>query len=218
MTTTTMTIFHPQLDENGEPVAVSRPTRSSHVSAWGDSGAVATFSITDPTLLPAVLNGIALTHAPFECLDWVRFAHELPAVAEPPFPATDKRRTSGLVIIEPDQRIWLVHPTNQFGGVEATFPKGRLEPGLTLAANAVKEGWEESGLDARPLEWLCDIERTKTITRYYLAFRAAGTPADMGWESQAVSLVPADQLAAFLNRPNDRKVLPALQTALKRLF
>ena len=89
---------------------------------------------------------------------------------------------------------------------------------LTLAANAVKEGWEESGLDARPLEWLCDIERTKTITRYYLAFRAAGTPADMGWESQAVSLVPADQLAAFLNRPNDRKVLPALQTALKRLF
>ena len=114
-----MTIFHPQLDENGEPVAVSRPTRSSHVSAWGDSGAAATFSITDPTLLPAVLNGIALTHAPFECLDWVRFAHELPAVAEPPFPATDKRRTSGLVIIEPDRRIWLVHPTNQFGGVEA---------------------------------------------------------------------------------------------------
>ena len=169
-------------------------------------------------LLPAVLNGIALTHAPFECLDWVRFAHELPAVAEPPFPATDKRRTSGLVIIEPDRRIWLVHPTNQFGGVEATFPKGRLEPGLTLAANAVKEGWEESGLDARPLEWLCDIERTKTITRYYLAFRAAGTPDDMGWERQAVSLVPADQLAAFLNRPNDRKVLPALQTALKRLF
>ena len=142
----------------------------------------------------------------------MRFAHELPAVAEPPFPATDKRRTSGLVIIEPDRRIWLVHPTNQFGRVEATFPKGRLEPGLTLAANAVKEGWEESGLDARPLEWLCDIERTKTITRYYLAFRAAGTPADMGWESQAV------QLAAFLNRPNDRKVLPALQTALKRLF
>ena len=119
-----MTIFHPQLDENGEPVAVSRPTRSSHVSAWGDSGAAATFSITDPMLLPAVLNGI-----------------------------------------EPDRRIWLVHPTNQFGGVEATFPKGRLEPGLTLAANAVKEGWEESGLDARPLEWLCDIERTKTITR-----------------------------------------------------
>ena len=97
MKKTTMTIFHPQLDENGEPVAVSRPTRSSHVSAWGDSGAAATFSITDPTLLPAVLNGIALTHAPFECLDWVRFAHELPAVAEPPFPATDKRRTSGLV-------------------------------------------------------------------------------------------------------------------------
>ena len=117
-----MTIFHPQLDENGEPVAVSRPTRSSHVSAWGDSGAAATFSITDPTLLPAVLNGIALTHAPFECLDWVRFAHELPAVAEPPFPATDKRRTSGLVIIEPDQRIWLVHPTNPVSYTHLTLP------------------------------------------------------------------------------------------------
>ena len=131
-----MTIFHPQLDENGEPVAVSRPTRSSHVSAWGDSGAAATFSITDPTLLPAVLNGIALTHAPFECLDWVRFAHELPAVAEPPFPATDKRRTSGLVIIEPDRRILAGPPDQSIRRSGGDFSQRSVGARLTLAANA----------------------------------------------------------------------------------
>jgi hypothetical protein len=33
----------------------------------------------------------------------------------------------------------------------------------------------------------------------------------MGWETQAVHLVPMSQLAAFVDHPNDKPVLQALQ-------
>lgn len=199
-------LFHPQPGELGEKVPVTHPSRSGPVSAWQDPSAPATFSLTDPVELPPSINGIAFTHEHLGEADWERMMGTFAGRPEPPEPASPKRRTSGLVIAEPDGRFWLVHPTNQFGGVEATFPKGRLEPGLSLIVNAVKEAWEESGILADPGQYLCDVERTKTITRYYMARRIAGTPADAGWESQAVSLVPAAELLHFLNRPNDRKV------------
>jgi hypothetical protein len=53
--------------------------------------------------------------------------------------------------------------------------------------------------------------RSTTVTRYYLARRLSGNPADMCWETQAVHLVPAAQLAAFVSHPNDQPILAALQ-------
>lgn len=207
--------FHPAPDENGDPVPVFSPSRGTAPGTWLHAGEAATWSVTHPTVLPERLNGIPFTHEHLGEADWLRLMKRWRNFPEPPEPESPKRRTSGLVILEPDGRIWLAHPTNQFGGVAATFPKGRLEPGLTLLVNAVKEGWEESGIVAEPLKYLCDIERTKTITRYYLAKRTAGSPADAGWESQAVSLVPAHELLSFLNRPNDRKVIPFIALALR---
>ena len=203
-------VFHPQLDENGQPVIVSSPTPAGPAGNWLDSALAATLSITEPGDLPASLNGIPFSHVKFTDRDWVRFLRRYEDWPDQPEPRTSKRLTSGLVIAEPDGRFWLVHPTNRFGGVEATFPKGRLEPGLSLVVNAIKEGWEESGILAEPLGWLCDVDRTKTVTRYYMARRVAGSPVDAGWESQAVSLVPASTLLEYLNRPNDRKILPAI--------
>ncbi len=207
--------FHPARDENGDPVPVFSPTSGSAPGTWLNPDEAATWSVTHPGILPERLNGIPFTHEEMGENDWRALMKRCRKFPEPPEPESPKRRTSGLVIIEPDQRIWLAHPTNQFGDVEATFPKGRLEPGLSLVVNAVKEGWEESGIVAEPLSYLCDIERTKTITRYYLARRTAGSPKDAGWESQAVSLVPPHELLHFLNRPNDRKVLPFIALALR---
>ena len=191
------------------------PTSGSAPGTWLNPDEAATWSVTHPGILPERLNGIPFTHEELGEDDWRALMKRCRKFPEPPEPESPKRRTSGLVIIESDQRIWLAHPTNQFGDVEATFPKGRLEPGLSLVVNAVKEGWEESGIVAEPLSYLCDIERTKTITRYYLARRTAGSPKDAGWESQAVSLVPPHELLHFLNRPNDRKVLPFIALALR---
>ena len=202
--------YHPQPDEKGAPCLVEQPTAPTDEASWLNSGAYATFSATHGGMLPEVLNGVPFTKETLGGKMLSRLLKRYAHFSEPPLPATKKRLTSGLVIAEPDGRFWLVHPTNRYAGVAATFRKGRLDAGLTLVVNAVKESWEESGLIAEPVAWLCDIDRTKTVTRYYIAKRTGGTPENVGWESQAVSLVPADALLDFLNRPNDLKILPYL--------
>src|SRR3546814_18781734 len=54
-----------------------------------------------------------------------------------------------------------------------------------------------------------DFTRTTSVARLYRAVRVGGTPASMGWESQAVHLVPKDQLYRFLNRETDHGPVPA---------
>ena len=49
-----------------------------------------------------------------------------------------------------------------------------------------------------------------SYTRYYRARRIGGSPASMGWESQAVHLVPKAQLAHYLTNKNDLPLLKAL--------
>ena len=44
------------------------------------------------------------------------------------------------------------------------------------------------------------------MARYYRGRRLTGTPAAMGWESQAVLLVPKTQLASVVNLPRDQEL------------
>ena len=196
-------------DDDGRPVVIDSPTVSTSLDTWLDPTARAVVSVLDTAHLPEALNGMAFSPA-LAPEDWLEL-NDVLRVEEPAY-RTDLglRLTSGCVVLEPDGRVWLVHPTNRYGNVHVTFPKGRHEPDLTLLVNAVKETLEESGLAVEPLAYLCDVVRTKTVTRYYVVRRIGGTPAAAGWESQAVSLVPATRLEEALDRPNDRKVLPYL--------
>lgn len=124
--------------------------------------------------------------------------------------ALGKSPASGVVVLEDDGRIWVVSPSNAYGGYVNTFPKGKLEPGMSLRANALKEVFEECGLRVALTGFLCDAVRSTSVTRFYLARRLGGHPGTMGWETQAVHLVPAAQLAAFADHPNDKPVLLAL--------
>ncbi len=136
---------------------------------------------------------------------------------EPPFETpADMRSASGAIIVEPDRRVWVVSPTNQFWGYVNTFPKGTCESieRSALQANALKEVFEESGLRIELTGFLADSTRSKSVTRYYLARRLGGDPADMGWESQAVHLVPLDELASFVNRDVDQMLAHQLCTFL----
>lgn len=72
------------------------------------------------------------------------------------------------------------------------------------------EAYEESGLQVRLITHLVDVRRTQTFTRYYLAERMGGSPADMGWESQGVMLVPREMLGSLDLAPADRQVVLAL--------
>ena len=92
----------------------------------------------------------------------------------------------------------------------STFPKGRVEDGINLQASAIKEAFEESGLKVEITGFLMDVERSVTTARYYTAKRVGGTPAAMGWEAQAVSLVPRTKLYEVLNSYNDHPLAEAL--------
>lgn len=210
-----MTILHPCLDENGKPVVVAHPSGSTDRAAWLDPKRTATLSRTLPPDIPEAVNGIAFSETvPVQGEDPRQWRAITPdAVAG----ESNFVLPSGCVVLEPDRRVWIVHPTNEFMGTKATFPKGRVEPVLSLAQNAVKETFEEAGIVVEPFAFLTDVARRIVVTRYYLARRTGGAPALAGWESQAVSLMPFEQAAAALNREGDQAVLSALKAYLESL-
>jgi 8-oxo-dGTP pyrophosphatase MutT (NUDIX family) len=85
-----------------------------------------------------------------------------------------------------------------------------VEAGTSLQACAIREAYEEAGLKVQIIGYLADSLRTQSYTRYYLARRVGGSPACMGWESQAVHLVPPGMLNSLLTHPNDLPLLCAL--------
>lgn len=203
---------HPRPGEKGEAVLVKHPHHASAPSTWHHPDAVATF-LPDGDV-PASINGVSLSEwkdHPTTADGWDFVDGQMDDLHEPPFhlPA-GKKAASGVVIEESDGRVWLIHPTNQFGGYDASFPKGTAEPELSLQANAIKECFEESGLKVEITGFLGDYARTTSVARMYTARRVGGTPIAMGWESQAVSLVPKSRLYEQLNMWSDHSIADAI--------
>ena len=124
-------------------------------------------------------------------------------------PKPGLKPASGVIVVEPDGRVWIVEPKDHWGGYEHTFPKGKAEPHLTLQQNALKEAYEESGLQVELVGHVDDVHKTTSTTRYYLARRTGGAPWDAHWESDTVKLVPPDVAAKLLNQKVDKDVLEA---------
>jgi ADP-ribose pyrophosphatase YjhB (NUDIX family) len=203
-----MTTYHPKLDEHGAKVVLKNPSQPSPLSAWSSPSEVAT--VIPNGALPAALNGITLnnwTDAPTALNAWEELAAHC-KVDEPVFtPPPHKKHAAGVVIEESDGRIWLMSPSNSHGGYINTLPKGQVDPGASKQATAIKEAFEESGLHVELTEFLIDADRTTSYTRYYRAKRIGGNPADMGWESQAIHLVPRNMLNLYLTHPSDQPLL-----------
>ncbi|MDQ7747390.1 NUDIX hydrolase [Hydrogenophaga pseudoflava] len=205
--------FHPRKNDDGQLVELRSPSKPTALASWDDPEQIATVVPDGP--MPESLNGIALatwTDAPTDIAAWAKLATlQTEDFSEPPMTtAPGKRAASGVVILESDDRVWVVSPSNQYGGYVNTFPKGKLDAGMSLRANALKEGFEESGLQVVLTGFLCDSVRSTSVTRYYTARRVGGHPGDMCWESQAVQLVPRNLLSKFVTHPNDQSVLQAL--------
>lgn len=199
--------LHPFPDERGLPVTIRRPSLPTALESWLDPASIAT--VVPGGQVPAMLNGVATAPCalPPSAGD---------TVEEPPFDLPPGfRAAAGAVVIEDDGRAWLVSPTNGYGGYAATFPKGRLDPGSTLQQTAVREVFEESGLLVRLEAHLLDLRRTQTYTRYYLARRIGGSPAMMGWETQAVHLAPAAALGRIATHANDTAVIERLRQVVR---
>ena len=175
---------------------------------WEDPNATAIFVPDGET--PSRLNGVALAPwaaVPMTLDEWQDVDGQLHELEEPELFTNGKEPAAGVVIEEPDGRVWLVNPTNGFAGYTSSFPKGRADDGLPLQATAIKEAFEESGLQVEITGLIGDVERSQTVTRYYRARRVGGTPAAMGWETQAVQLVPKAELLAALNQVVDHVVV-----------
>lgn len=204
--------FHPRKNDAGQPYELKQPSQPTSMASWNDPRQKATVVPGGP--MPEGLNGIEMlswADAPTDASDWERLAERQEPFTEPAMVTVPgKPPASGVVILEADGRVWVVSPSNQYGGYVNTFPKGKLDPGLGLRANALKEGFEESGLQVELTGFLCDSVRSTSITRYYTAKRVGGHPGDMGWETQAVHLVPRAQLASVVTHKNDQGVLEAL--------
>lgn len=200
---------HPRLDEDGHQVTIGHPDTPSSIDAWDAQDEMTT--ATPDCAVPATIGEVAVQ--PWLDAPAARAAWEAIAAVdfdEPDMPeVAGKRPAAGVVVIEPDGRVWIVSPTNHFGGYAATFPKGKAD-GMSLHATAIKEAFEESGLRVALTGYLCDSVRSTSVARYYTARRVGGSPAAMGWESQAVRLVPIDKLAEVANHPNDKPVVQAL--------
>jgi len=203
--------YHPKPGDKGQQVPIYSPS-VANVEALGDPGAIAT--ITPGCAMPESLNGIPFSDwTPPESDDqWDYVDGVMDDLVEPALHCPiGKLPASGLIIVETDGRVWVVSPTNKFGGYKNTFPKGKVEDEMTFQANAIKEAWEEAGIKANVVNYLGDVERTTSVTRYYLARRVAGNPAQaMTWESQAVSLVPISKLKGFLDAKVDHQVVDLL--------
>lgn len=206
----TQPVVHPKPDDAGQSVIIRSPSKATALLSWSEPHGKAV--ATPGGKMPADLNGRALcpwATAPTSAQEWEQLAKQ-GHVDEPVFDApAGLDPAAGVVVVEPDGRIWLVSPTNRFGGYELTFPKGRTE-GKSLQATAICEAYEEAGLLVKLLRHLVDVKRTQTYTRYYLAERIGGSPADMGWESQSVMLVHRTLLDQENLAEVDRQVIQTL--------
>lgn len=211
-----MQTIHPKPNEHGQPVIIKSPTTPTSMEAWNNPAAIAT--VVPGGHMPAELNGVPFDpwgDHPTTTTEWNSCVGLMPGLVEPAVEVPPgKKASAGVVAVEPDGRVWIVHPTGGFGGYNTTFAKGRVEAGMSMQATAVREAWEESGLKVRITGLLGDFDRTTTRTRYFLAERTGGTPALMGWESQGVSLAPLDALPGLLNGAADAPVLAALKAHL----
>ena len=207
---------HPRRDNKNNIVTLTNPSTPTKILSWYDATKIAT--CLPEGSVPETLNDLNLipwAGAPKTVHGWNFVQGINQTLEEEQLQSINgKKLSAGAVVVEADGRVWVVHPSNHFGGYITTFPKGRVDNQLSLQATAIKEVFEESGLHVEIMGLLGDFEHTTTVTRYYLARRLAGTPADMGWESQAVSLVPPEKLDSMLNGPADKPVLAALKAAL----
>ncbi|HEY6965891.1 MAG TPA: NUDIX domain-containing protein [Burkholderiales bacterium] len=212
--------LHPMPGEDGKPVRIQFPTRAGPPENVGNPLKVATFVPGGD--VPHQLGGVVFSPwtPPATLEGWKNVSGQNPHLEEShPFKQTSAWWTdsasgkkfqpktgAGVIIVENDGRVWLTRPTNSFGNYVHTFPKGTVEHGLSLQASAIKEAYEETGLKVRITGVLGDYQRTSSVARYYIARRVGGTPRDMGWESQALRLVPPERLHAFLNNATDRSM------------
>lgn len=205
---------HPKLSDAGEPVVISKPSTPTPDTTWEDASKTAVFTPTGNA--PVSIGKVEMKswNPPQDGWSKIPGTKESLDIRKPFEPIAGKKTGAGVIVVEDDGRIWLISPTNEFGGYKNTFPKGTVDPSLTMQENAIKEAWEETGLKVDIIGVLGDYERGTSKARYYIATRSGGSPKDMGWEAQAVNLATIADAKSLLNQQVDQKILTDLENMI----
>ena len=196
--------------QNAHPASpstnIKNPSIPTTASTWSDYRKTATWAPNSD--VPADLNGVPMSEwadAPTTIEGWKNVDGQNPEIdSQNPFtPHATLPTSAGAVVIEPDGRVWVIDPTNKFADVDTTFPKGKVEEGLTMQQTAIKEVFEETGLKIKIVGLVGDYDRTTSRSRMYVAQRVGGRPDKMGLESQAVKLTTPLQASNMLNQGAD---------------
>lgn len=173
-----------------------------------------TTALADPNQAITFRSGQAIPGLPFKpvFMGESDFQAMTKASYEPPFPSLppEKHAAAGMLLFTPDGKLVLVDPANKYGGYETTFPKGTQEEGMSLQATAVKEVYEETGFKAKVLGYLGDYEKSTSLTRFYIGVVEDGAPWMAHYETEAVRIVPLDQVDALLNVGTDKSIFADL--------
>ena len=122
----------------------------------------------------------------------------------------DSVTSTGVVVTTSDDRVYIRKVTNSYGGYKWSFAKGRVEAGLELEENALKELHEEMGIEARIVGHLGDYKGDTGTTRFYLGERTGGDTNAHGSETKEVRLVTHEEARKLLNKERDLRVLEDL--------
>lgn len=203
-----------------EAAAAKAKAEEEKKAALADKKRSITFTPGDTSFDGVELNGVKL--APPSDPEFWKTAGDSGRFKEPPFAAEHSspgfdtvKKSFGCIVVEPDGRVWLIEPKGHFGGYEHTFPKGGKKSSESNQQAAMREVFEESGLQVKIQGHLGDYEKTSGVTRYYIAKRVGGSPSLMGHESGSVKLVPFDKAKSLLNKDIDKKILDDAQAKLK---
>ncbi len=142
-----------------------------------------------------------------------------PTVLEPLRPgATLVRAAGGLVLRAGEDERYEVAVVHRPGREDWTFPKGKLEPGETLAECAVREVLEETGLVCRlgsiagHVEYRDRKDRPKTVTYWTMQVEGGSfAPTD---EVDELRWLTLEEAVRRLTYDRDRQLLTHLSHEL----
>jgi|GEM_PF-3049450 len=204
-------LLHPKLLEGRRTqreLTLHFPSVSTDKEAWSDHLKRATLAAQDMNkedMLPLEINKVRFNanwNPPKSLEEWKGFMmkHLKTRFEDKVVPFHAMRLCAGVIIQEPkpDGRVWMVAPSNKYGGYDAVFPKGTVEPGFNCLLTAFKEGREECGLEFKIKKVLFDLERPGgQYLRMYLAKRRGGHPKLADAENQAILLVRPEDVNTY---------------------
>lgn len=131
-----------------------------------------------------------------------------------------KWQTAGGVVVDPgSKKVLLVRIRKEAKGGRSgwTWPKGRLDPGELPPTAAIRETFEESGVQAQPVAKIAQLRTHKALRHYYLMNKMASARTFTSKETLEVRWVSLKEARVMLQRGRDKAVLKAAATTMKAL-